>query len=906
MNRRDIPIIKEYAKRHKKRSKRHRVIMAVAVLVVFCTTYAMILPAITMENKNKCKQEEHFHQSACYGTQKVLACQQEVGKIHSHNENCYAASGELVCRIDTTVEHTHTVECYISKMVMVCGKAMHQHTENCSSSSQNGDVQVTPTENVTEVTTEAPTVVENAEINKDSNKADIKSETTETESATEVTDLVEYLKKRTRETGEEHTVEHFISDYKGDDVPDLTAVQGNDFYVTLKINAPKGIHPGKYQYKLPIQVQLLGSEVSDYVQRTDIDTGENANVGMYSVTKQAQVVITLDFTDEMNNYEDFYGEIGFDIGIDNGGEEPVNTAVTKNGSFNESTGMFEFEIVTTVPSFKGSDYFQRWNISDNSFIDVNNMWNQDLSEATVEVTYNQADENGQITTITRPLPEITETTKNDKIAYVSHAGRLYLVNRCKCNEALCGNHSDISDEDTSDEDTSDEVFKCKKIYEQFDNEAYDTYTDWCTCWNSLINHSISVKYQNNKNLGASDYGADLLKNYTGDIYTNYAQLMDEENNTKTTTFVEVDIPKLITKSANNKNDFSISTDYSGVFTIKANESKLNLKNVNFAPFDSTKVDITKIDMSLFDKPVTSAVDGTTSSGDGIPDGLFIQDKMKNASFIPNSMQIVATGAQGEGAEESIVLKRGVDYEIQFVPGSTKLNTPYEGTLNILILNTSQYFGKYMYTIQYKVQAITDVKDNKNQVKISNNATVSIYSYPVDQASRTCNINKNWKYRQFKLTVEKIDSIDPNIKLANAVFGLYTEDGYEMARAETGPDGLLNFSTNVRKGVFFDPGELYFVQEIDAPEGYSLNSMENWFYFSDTQMEGVDLSNPGIMFCSIDDSEQNVIQCVNEKKLTLPETGGCGTVIYPLAGSVMILGSAYALYKKFSRRKGGQK
>ncbi len=891
MNKRNIPIIKEYTKKHKKRSKRHRVIMAVAVLVVFCTTYAMILPAITMENKNKCNQEEHFHQSACYGTQKVLACQQEIGKIHSHNENCYTASGELTCRIDTTVEHTHTEECYTSKMVMVCGKAMHQHTEECSPAPQNGGATVAPTEKVTEVSTELPTVTENVEITKDSNKADVKSETTETQS--DVTDLTEYLKQRTIETGEEHTVEHIISDYKGDDVPDLTVVQGHDFYLTLKINAPKGIHPGKYQYKLPIQVELLRTEISDYVQRTDRETGESTNVGMYSATKQAQVVVTIEFTDDMNNYEDFYGEIGFDIGLDNGGEEPASTAIEKNGSFNESTGMFDFEIIATVPSFKGSDYFQRWNISDNSFIDMNNMWNQDLSEATVDITYNEVDENGQITAVTRPLPEITETTENDNIAYVPYAGRLYLVNRCRCNEALCGNLSD----------TADEAFECKKIHEEFDNTAYESYTDWCVCWNSLINHTISVKYQNNKNLGTNDYGADLLKNYPGDTYTNYAQLMDEETNTKINEDVDVDIPTIITKSANNRNDFTISTNYSGMFTIKANESRLNLNNVNFPPLDPTKVDISKVDLSIFDKPIKNPVDGTISSGDGIPDGLFIQDKMKNASFIPNSMQIVARGVGVGDNAEGVVLERGVDYEVQFVPGSTELNTPYEGTLNILILNTSQYFGEYMYTIQYKVQAVTDVKDNKNQVKISNSATASIYSYPVAQASRTCNINQNWKYRQFKLTIEKVDSVDPNIKLANAVFGLYTEDGYEIARAETGSNGILDFSTNVRKGIFFDPGELYFVQEIDAPEGYSLNSMENWFYFSDTQIDGFNVSNPGIMFCSIDDPEQNVMQCVNEKKLELPETGGCGTVIYSLAGSVMILGSAYALYKKFVRRKG---
>ena len=40
----------KYTKVHKRKRLRHRVVTVLAGVVVFCTTYALILPAITMEH----------------------------------------------------------------------------------------------------------------------------------------------------------------------------------------------------------------------------------------------------------------------------------------------------------------------------------------------------------------------------------------------------------------------------------------------------------------------------------------------------------------------------------------------------------------------------------------------------------------------------------------------------------------------------------------------------------------------------------------------------------------------------------------------------------------------------------------------------------------------------------------
>ena len=72
----------------KTRLKRWRkMILCLSCVVVFCTVYALILPAITLERKTVCGQEEHSHTEECYSSDGQLAC----GKTeHTHTESCYA------------------------------------------------------------------------------------------------------------------------------------------------------------------------------------------------------------------------------------------------------------------------------------------------------------------------------------------------------------------------------------------------------------------------------------------------------------------------------------------------------------------------------------------------------------------------------------------------------------------------------------------------------------------------------------------------------------------------------------------------------------------------------------------------------------------------------------------------
>lgn len=61
-------------------------------IVVFCTAYALIIPAVTMSRDTACGKEEHTHTEACYDENGALICGREE---HTHTDACLLAVREL-------------------------------------------------------------------------------------------------------------------------------------------------------------------------------------------------------------------------------------------------------------------------------------------------------------------------------------------------------------------------------------------------------------------------------------------------------------------------------------------------------------------------------------------------------------------------------------------------------------------------------------------------------------------------------------------------------------------------------------------------------------------------------------------------------------------------------------------
>ena len=128
----------KYTKAHQGKKRWYRVVTGLACVVVFCTVYALILPAITME-KGACEIPEHTHSEACYtqvtsATRTEPVCTIESLNLHQHDDTCYDSEGNLTCGYADFVVHQHDSACYDENGNRWCPLPeieTHEHTRSC-------------------------------------------------------------------------------------------------------------------------------------------------------------------------------------------------------------------------------------------------------------------------------------------------------------------------------------------------------------------------------------------------------------------------------------------------------------------------------------------------------------------------------------------------------------------------------------------------------------------------------------------------------------------------------------------------------------------------------------------------------------------------------------------------------
>lgn len=146
----------ELNKERKRKKRWQQVVSAMAAVVVFVTTYVLILPAITMENDPVCGQEAHEHEEACFelrtaseiscafqSHQHTDACRDAMQNLicgysdvilHTHNDLCVDGEGNLLCSLPQISEHIHGPDCYAPTSELACTLEEiqgHAHSESC-------------------------------------------------------------------------------------------------------------------------------------------------------------------------------------------------------------------------------------------------------------------------------------------------------------------------------------------------------------------------------------------------------------------------------------------------------------------------------------------------------------------------------------------------------------------------------------------------------------------------------------------------------------------------------------------------------------------------------------------------------------------------------------------------------
>ncbi|MCQ2432637.1 MAG: hypothetical protein MJ175_08555, partial [Clostridia bacterium] len=122
--------------RHRKQRIRYRVLTFLAAVVVFITTYAMIIPAITWERTLLCEIPEHTHGEACWQDETLICGMEE----HVHDTAGFDAPPRLhddyLCGMS---EHAHTEDCYFEDGTLRCTLIEHIHDDTCTAETKDNE-----------------------------------------------------------------------------------------------------------------------------------------------------------------------------------------------------------------------------------------------------------------------------------------------------------------------------------------------------------------------------------------------------------------------------------------------------------------------------------------------------------------------------------------------------------------------------------------------------------------------------------------------------------------------------------------------------------------------------------------------------------------------------------------------
>lgn len=334
----------EYLQQNKKRQRRKKIVSILACVVVFCTTYALILPAITMTKMAKvltCPLSVHEHVDSCYNEDGDLICGQADFIVHTHGEDCFNKGGDLICELpeikvhkhtdacyeevktltcplEENEEHSHTDECYTTEQVLVCDKTevvLHRHTEDCYD--ENGELicgQLEVLEHTHEdgCFTEVKKSEESALINHAPRllaNGDAPADQNEGQNNVSQYDLASYINSVTlehRKIGKTHW----------DPVSDGIIKVGEEVRFSLNYHLPEGV--------LDLNNKALTYVVPGNISLTHEESGEvyntyNVAVGTYIVTEDGHIAITFndEYAQKNSQGSSVDGYISFSASVEN-------------------------------------------------------------------------------------------------------------------------------------------------------------------------------------------------------------------------------------------------------------------------------------------------------------------------------------------------------------------------------------------------------------------------------------------------------------------------------------------------------------------------------------------------------------------------------------------------------------
>ena len=316
--------------------------------------------------------------------------------------------------------------------------------------------------------------------------------------------------------------------------------------------------------------------------------------------------------------------------------------------------------------------------------------------------------------------------------------------------------------------------------------------------------------------------------------------------------------------------------------------------------------------NLFEKQLTQDFNGHTAHyritvneaklvlTNGNP--LYIHDVMTDTlAYISGSLMITTENANGEKS----VLRQGTDFTVTY--DGTGQQTDASGkkvhVLDIVILRPQPV----MYILDYDTTLIMP-EQITGGIKYSNSASITLWGDKIsDNAVEKVYADINIAAKSYTVDLAKTCALTGK-PLPGATFGLYNAQGGLITTGTTDASGKLAFQTNIVEGIVLQEHQLYYLQEIQPPPAYQLDTTQHWFCFcGDT---GKTCSECNKLLDDTDAvripfEETGKFDIVNHpSSVRLPATGGIGTPIYILCGLALVCGPlvyGFRLRRIYGRR-----
>lgn len=444
--------------------------------------------------------------------------------------------------------------------------------------------------------------------------------------------------------------------------------------------------------------------------------------------------------------------------------------------------------------------------------------------------------------ITYGVPEVMSAGKDDLFAYSfdSNTGDIVLFSRCTC----------------SSEENCAIWWPNAYPGEKCGTHSWNTGYTHCECWDVKGETTFTFTYETPASALIDQYGG------VGNKLQNSAQLQYMESGENAPIIgadrdvAEVTIPGVFQK--NLTEDPDKYNGYTASYQIAVNEAKLD--------------------------PGESFV---------------IRDEMTTTlAYVSDSLVITTEDANGK----ITTLKESVDYTVSYDGTGTINSVDNDNKQPVHLLEITIKNPKpVMYILNYDA-ALYIPKDHVGGVTVNNVAYVTLWGKNfTDDSEKKTYTDISISGETYTVEINK-KSASTNGPLSGATFGLYRPNGSRITYGTTDENGQLSFMTDITAGIILVGHVPYYIQEIQAPDGYITDGTKHWFYFCHnttgtcTSCQAMDLS----AYQNIKKVPENVVTYELTNQLgtyELPETGGAGTNGYTFGGLLLMAGAGFLLYRK---------